>query len=308
MSRALVDRSPAWSVNGAAPDIAPLIPLLQRRRFVDVRPWVVTAYPIEVTEVPDDVTRLASRADLDALVELYSTFEFVGGLTAWQLRTMLRHLLDRHYVIVVEWPGDDARFAGAVAITTRTRRYGVLDLLTVVPDHRGAGWSWALVAHAQSIGNALGIAGIAALAGSNPMDLDAHVRRRPVRRGRTGADGDGSAASVACAPSTVVGNRCSREHRSGSANRATHRRTHRTGSKVDARTRTERRPRGPPLPTEFLMGQLIEPWPLPLWLLLRNCRSSRFHTLSGFNSRSLVLHVWVLPPAVDHLASPLHSL
>ena len=144
---ALVDRSPAWSVNGAAPDIAPLIPLLQRRRFVDVRPWVVTAYPIEVTEVPDDVTRLASRADLDALVELYSTFEFVGGLTTWQLRTMLRHLLDRHYVIVVEWPGDDARFAGAVAITTRTRQYGVLDLLTVVPDHRGAGWSWALVAH-----------------------------------------------------------------------------------------------------------------------------------------------------------------
>ncbi len=128
------------------------------------------------------------RADLDALVELYSTFEFVGGLTAWQLRTMLRHLLDRHYVIVVEWPGDDARFAGAVAITTRTRRYGVLDLLTVVPDHRGAGWSWALVAHAQSIGNALGIAGVAALAGSNPMDLDAHVRRRPVRRGRAGAE------------------------------------------------------------------------------------------------------------------------
>jgi N-acetylglutamate synthase-like GNAT family acetyltransferase len=172
---ALVDRSPAWSVNGAAPDIAPLIPLLQRRRFVDVRPWVVTAYPIEVTEVPDDTTRLASRSDLDALVELYSSFEFVGGLTAWQLRAMLRHLLDRHYVIVVEWPGDDARFAGAVAITTRTRRYGVLDLLTIVPDHRGAGWSWALVARAQSIGNALGIAGIAALAGSNPMDLEDHL-------------------------------------------------------------------------------------------------------------------------------------
>ena len=172
----VVDRSPAWSVIGPAPDIAPLIPLLERQRFVDVRPWVVTAYPIVVTEVGDDITRLASSADLDALVELYSTFEFVGGLTAWQLRTMLRHLLDRHYVIVVDWPGDDSRLAGAVAITTRTRHYGVLDLLTVVPDHRGAGWSWALVAHAQSIGNALGIAGIAALAGSNPMDLDAHVR------------------------------------------------------------------------------------------------------------------------------------
>lgn len=172
---ALVDRSPAWSVNGPAPDIAPLIPLLRRQRSVDVRPWVVTAFPILVTEAGDDITRLASSADLDALVDLYASFEFVGGLTAWQLRPMLRHLLDRHYVIVVDWPGDEARLAGAVAITTRTRRYGVLDLLTVVPDHRGAGWSWALVAHAQSIGNALGIAGVAALAGSNPMDLDAHV-------------------------------------------------------------------------------------------------------------------------------------
>jgi N-acetylglutamate synthase-like GNAT family acetyltransferase len=172
---ALVDRSPAWSVNGAATDIAPLVPLLRRRRFVDVRPWVITTYPNEVTDVPDDTTRLASRADLEALVELYSNFEFVGGLTAWQLRAMLRHVLDRHYIIVIPWPGDDARFAGALAITARTRRYGVLDLLTVVPDHRGAGWSWALAAHAQSIGNALGLAGIAALAGSNPMDLGMHL-------------------------------------------------------------------------------------------------------------------------------------
>ena len=172
---AIVDRSPAWSVNGAAPDIAPLVPRLRRRCYVDVRPWVVTAYPNEVTDVPDASTRLASRADLDALVELYSEFEFVGGLTAWQLRAMLRHVLDRHYIIVIDRPGDEAGLAGALAITTRTRRYGVLDLLTVLPDHRGAGWSWALVAHAQSIGNVLGLAGIAALAGSNPMDLEPHL-------------------------------------------------------------------------------------------------------------------------------------
>jgi N-acetylglutamate synthase-like GNAT family acetyltransferase len=173
---AIVDRSPAWSVNGAAPDIAPLVPLLRRRRAVDVRPWVVTAYPNVITDVEDDTTRLATSADLDALVELYSSYEFVGGLTTWQLRALLRHVLDRHYIIVAEWPGDPTRFAGALAITTRTRRYGVLDLLTVVPDHRRGGWSWSLVAHAQSIGNALGLAGVAALAGSNPMDFDSHIR------------------------------------------------------------------------------------------------------------------------------------
>lgn len=172
---AIVDRSQAWSVNGVAPDIAPLLSLLRRRRFVDVRPLVVTAYPNEVTDVPDDSTRLATRSDLGALVELYSTFEFVADLTLWQLRAMLRHVLDRHYIIVIELPGDPSKLAGALAVTTRTRRYGMLDLLTVVPDHRGAGWSWALVAHAQAIGNALGLAGIAALAGSNPMNLEDHL-------------------------------------------------------------------------------------------------------------------------------------
>jgi N-acetylglutamate synthase-like GNAT family acetyltransferase len=172
---ALVDRSRAWSVNGAATDIAPLIPRLRRKHSVDVRPWVVTTCPVEITEVPDDTTRFASRADLDALVELYSTFEFVGGLTAWQLRSMLRHVLDRHYIVVADWPGDSSRIAGALVVTTRTHRYGVVDLLTVVPDHRGAGWSWALVSRAQSIGNAFGLSGLAALVGSNPMNLDVHM-------------------------------------------------------------------------------------------------------------------------------------
>ena len=62
-----------------------------------------------------------------------------------------------------------------MAITTRARRYAVLDLLTVVPEHRGAGRSWALVAHAQAIGNALGLAGVAAMAGTNPMNLEDHL-------------------------------------------------------------------------------------------------------------------------------------
>ncbi|HEX4980737.1 MAG TPA: hypothetical protein VFV63_03525 [Ilumatobacteraceae bacterium] len=172
---AIVDRSPAWSVTGVATDIAPVVPLLRRRSFVDVRPWVVTAYPNDVTDVADDSTRLANPSDLDALVELYSTFEFVAGLTAWQLRSMLRHMLDRHYIIVVEQPGGEGVLVGALAVMTRTRRYGTLGLLTVVPEHRGAGWSWALVARAQAIGNALGLAGIAALAGSNPMDLEDHL-------------------------------------------------------------------------------------------------------------------------------------
>ena len=172
----LVDRSPAWSVIGAAPDIAPLVPLLRRRSFVDVRPWVVTAYPVTVTDVPHDSTRIAVRTDLDALVELYSTFEFVGGLTTWQLRARLRHVLDRHYIIVTEWPGDATRFAGAAAVTTRARRYAVLDLLTVVPEHRGAGRSWALVAHAQVDRQRTRPGGRRRpWPGTNPMNLEDHL-------------------------------------------------------------------------------------------------------------------------------------
>jgi len=171
----LVDRSAAWSVVGAAPDIAPLVPLLRRRRFVDVRPWVVTEYPVTVTDASHDSSRIAVGADLDALVELYSEFELFGGMTSWQLRPVLRHLLSRHYIVVIERPGDPTRFAGAAAIRTRSRRYAVLDLLTVMPENRGAGLSWVLVAHAQTIANTLGLAGVAALGGTNPMNLDGHL-------------------------------------------------------------------------------------------------------------------------------------
>ena len=173
---AIVDRSPAWSVNGAAPDIAPLIPLLRRRRSVDVRPWVVTAYPVEITDVPDDSTRLAGGADLDALVELYSAFEFVGGLTAWQLRAMLRHVLDRHYIDrrgpagrrrqVRRRSGDHGTDASLRRGRSAHRAPGPSRCRLVVGPRR----------RAQSIGNALGLAGIAALAGSNPLDLDVHLR------------------------------------------------------------------------------------------------------------------------------------
>ncbi len=281
-------------MNGAAPDIAPLIPLLQRRRFVDVRPWVVTAYPIEVTEVPDDTTRLASRADLDALVELYSTFEFVGGLTAWQLRAMLRHVLDRHYVIVVEWPGDDAGFAGAVAITTRTRRYGVLDLLTVVPDHRGAGWSWALVAHAQSIGNALGIAGIAALAGSNPMDLEDHLgddRYVAVELGAAATvPRPGSPAravrSLATAPTESAGLVPRTGRPVGPQRGLTF-----DGRRRDRPKRDEAAIRGPPLPNRVRrVGSAHRALATPTVVVVEKLQKLGFHALSGLNSRSLVLH------------------
>jgi hypothetical protein len=171
----LVDRGRSWTVHGAATDIGPLVPLLGRRRAVHVRPWVVTSVPNDVTTAPDDGTRIATLADLEALVELYSGFEFAGTLTRWQLRPMLRHVLDHHYILVVDDPRQPGQLCAALAITTRARRYGVIDLLTVVPDQRRSGWSWALIARAQEIGNGLGQAGVAALADSNPLDLDEHL-------------------------------------------------------------------------------------------------------------------------------------
>jgi hypothetical protein len=84
-------------------------------------------------------------------------------------------VLDRHYVIVIDRPGDESGLAGGLVIRTRTGRYLLVDLVTVLPGHRGSGWSWALVAQAQSIGNALGLAGTAAIAATNPMNLDDHL-------------------------------------------------------------------------------------------------------------------------------------
>ena len=272
---AIVDRSPAWSVNGAATDIAPLLPFLRRKQSVDVRPWVVTAIcPVELTDVPDDTTRLrepgrprrARRAVLDVRVRRRSDGVAVAVDAAPRARPALHH---RRRAGRATRPGSPVHWRRP----TRTRRYGVLDLLTVVPDHRGAGWSWALVARAQTIGNALGLAEAwRPWSGSNPMNFDVHMGDDTYIAVRPGAAPDDSAGRVACASSTVGGSRCS----PGSADLVPRNLAScRSAIWIEARARQERRPFGhrPRHRVRPEGIQLIEPWPRPR-PYLRHCRSS----------------------------------
>lgn len=164
----VVDGSPTWSVAGTGTDIRPILPHLRRLRRVSALPWYVAEYPVAITGEPDASTRVATHADLDALVELYSAYELTSVSTRWQLRSVVRDWLTRFVVIVGEH--DDA-IVGAFVLSGRTSRYVVADALTVLPAHRNKGLGWGLLARAQAIVNGMGLSGTSVLAVTNPMSL-----------------------------------------------------------------------------------------------------------------------------------------
>jgi hypothetical protein len=179
----IIDRGPAWWVAGSADDVGPITEHLRRRIGVVAAPWLVSPYPSRIAGDPDDRTRLAGIDDRDALVELFSSFEFRPASTKWQARSWARRLSSRSIVLVADDPDHTARdrkpgLAGAIVVTIATRRYAIVDRLTVVPAHRERGLAWALAARAQSVVNALGLSAAAAIAPSNPMDLGEALDRR----------------------------------------------------------------------------------------------------------------------------------
>ena len=166
---ARLDRSPARSLSGATRDLTPLRECARRAVGLAVLPWLVFEPPIQVVGQPDASTRMATAADLDALVRLYDGYELWSLTTTGQVRRALRQVLAHGFVMVAE---DAGRLLGAAMFTARTSRYLVLDGLTVLPDHRRTGVAWALAARAQAIANALGTGATLALAATNPMPLE----------------------------------------------------------------------------------------------------------------------------------------
>ena len=272
---ALVDRSPAWSVNGAAPDIAPLIPLLQRRKLRRCATLGRHGLPgrrhrgAGRRHPPREQgrPRRARRAVLDVRVRRRTDGLAAPDDAASRARSALRH---RRRVA-----GRRARFAGA-----RGDHDADASIRRARPAHRRAGPSWCRAGRGRSSRTRSRSATRSAspasrrLAGSNPMDLDAHVRDDHVRRGRARAAATVPRARSPARASTVVGSRCS-PRAPGLVPR--------TGRPVGARsdglkltrTRAERWPSRPPLPIVFVqVVQLIEPWPLPLGCRSEPCRSS----------------------------------
>jgi N-acetylglutamate synthase-like GNAT family acetyltransferase len=166
---AVLDRSAARTVTGWACDVRPIAGRAHRVVALYHVPCVVLPPPVTLVGEPDDSTRLATLADLEGLTALYEGYELFPVPTRWQLRRLLRRMLVDGLVIVAEREGS---FVGAGVIAARTTHWGVLDAVTVLPEHRRSGVAWAIAARAQALGNAMGIGGIFMLAATNPMPLD----------------------------------------------------------------------------------------------------------------------------------------
>lgn len=166
---AVLDRSPTRTASGWACDVRPIAAHARRVVAVHHVPCVVLPPPVTLVGEPDDSTRLATLADLERLMELYDSYELFAVPTRWQLRQLLRRVLVNGLVIVAE---RDGAVIGAGLVAARTAHWGVLDAVTVLPEHRRSGVAWAIAARAQALANAMGIGGVFTLAATNPMPLD----------------------------------------------------------------------------------------------------------------------------------------
>ncbi|CAN0437350.1 unnamed protein product, partial [Phaeothamnion confervicola] len=138
----VVDRGWTWTVHGPRRSMELLRPHLRRFRNVVTMPWIVLETPIELVDHVDPRGRVASVADLPALVELYGQYELPVAYTRWQARRVLKRNLEHGIVIVCEI---DGTMAAALCLSNSTGRYRAVSRLTVLPQHRRLGLSWALM-------------------------------------------------------------------------------------------------------------------------------------------------------------------
>lgn len=162
---ACVDRSVAWEVVGPASHVGPLVPHLRRARAVLEMPLVGAATPVEPLEPVDERTRLATLADLGDLLSLYAGYELDLVPTRRRLRRFLIEALQQRPLVVAEAGG---RIVGAARCDGLTRRYAFWSGLTVLPEHRGGGLSWAIAMRAMEISAGRGLAVQAAIFPTNP--------------------------------------------------------------------------------------------------------------------------------------------
>lgn len=149
-----VDRSRARGLFGPEEHVGPLVPFLSRAGRVRTMPWAWVPPPLPPPESAlDPRTRLATRADFGALVDLYRTFD-LDPVPPRRVAGVLARVLDRHMIVVAEEQG---RLVAAMRAETRSRRYLYWGGLTVRPESRNRSLARAVILRTHAVSRDCGL-------------------------------------------------------------------------------------------------------------------------------------------------------
>jgi GNAT superfamily N-acetyltransferase len=137
----VIEGTPAWEISGGPDHVQPLLPHITRPGAVSGWPWAVI--PDLAMEVPPEIEalipprdprcRLATQDDLDALVDLYATYELEPIPTRRRLRTYLERSVPHRPMLVSEVDGN---IAGAYRVDFMSSRFAYWSSMTVLPEYR----------------------------------------------------------------------------------------------------------------------------------------------------------------------------
>jgi hypothetical protein len=162
-----LDRSPAHAVIGLHDHVGPVLEHTSRTRLVQELPlWA--GRPMDTDEMlADERARLATPEDLEALVEVYRTYELDPFPTVPRLRGYLREMLAMgRPIVVVE---QDGRVVGAIRCDARTERWLFWNAAGVLPEYRGRGLSWSMTWRLVAVTKELGRGIVTSRAPTNPV-------------------------------------------------------------------------------------------------------------------------------------------
>ena len=150
----IIERSRARGILGPEEHVGPVAAHVQRAGRQHSVPWAWVPPPMPGPDVPlDPRTRIATRADLDALVALYRDFR-LDPIPRTQLRGVLTRILDDGMVVVGVEGGE---LVAGMRAEVRSVRYLYWGGLTVRSDVRNQGLARAVIMRTHAVTAACGL-------------------------------------------------------------------------------------------------------------------------------------------------------
>ncbi len=200
-----IDRSRSRGVLGPEEHVGALIPHLRRVQRSRTMPWAWVPPPLPAPRGPlDPRTRLATAADLEALVDLYRGFE-LDPVPPRRIGQLLAQMLERNVVVVAEGEG---RLVAAMRAETQSRHYMYWGGLTVRPENRNEGLARSVILRTHAVTRAFDLGYIVVRATGRAPRPDRRTTFNPLlqRPGyrELGATGTWSMVSLAARPTRRI--------------------------------------------------------------------------------------------------------